>query len=77
MGKNPRTSSQPANVRIKVQRNEQAPVFQNEESYVKDINRNQDTNAEIVTVRATDEDTTVLFLFFLDFRLTCMKKIKI
>ena len=61
MGKNSRTSSQPANVRIKVQRNEQAPVFQNEESYVKNINRNQNTNAEIVTVRATDEDTTVLF----------------
>ena len=58
-GKPPRTSSQPANVRIRVERNERAPVFQNEDRYTKDINRNQDTNADIVTVQATDEDTKV------------------
>ena len=72
MSKNPRTSSQPANVRIRVQRNEQAPVFQNEENYVKNINRNQNTNAEIITVRATDEDSKVLFL---DLSPICLKKI--
>ena len=58
-GKRPRTSSEPANVLIRVSRNERAPVFLNEDRYTKDINRNQATNAEIVTVRATDEDSKV------------------
>ncbi len=63
-GKNPRTSSEPANVRIRVGRNEKDPVFQGEDGYTKDINRNQEANSEILRVSATDEDTSVSILGF-------------
>lgn len=58
-GKNPRVSSQPATVRVRVARNERAPVFQQEGSYTKNINRNQAANSAILTVGARDEDSTV------------------
>ena len=55
-GKNPKTSSEPASVRIRVARNNRDPRFENE-PYRKDITREFQNNGEILTVRATDADT--------------------